>query len=142
MDYSSEARRRTRLAAPRAGEIHLVCEVGQAVAGFISAGPPAPGGEGYDAEVYALYVRPELHRAGVGRALLKAAASELDASGKRTLIIWTLRHAASRRFYEAMGGTLVRERHELFRDRADGLEADLDEVAYGWDGLRALAARG
>jgi hypothetical protein len=43
------------------------------------------------------------------------------------IVIWTLfDNPASRAFYEALGGTVIGEKRELF----DGYE--LHEVAYGW----------
>ena len=141
LDYSSEARRRRRIAAPQPDQVYLVYERDGEVAGFIDGGQPAPGGQGFAAEVNALYVHPAHHRSGIGRALLVAAAEHFARRGMRSLIIWTLRRGASRKFYEAMGGKLVRERHQMFRDRPDGPAVDLDEVAYGWDDLRAIAER-
>lgn len=64
------------------------------------------------ADLYVLGVRPEHHRAGVGRALLESAEAWLRREGVRFLQVKTLAPTAksehygrTRRFYEAMGFT-------------------------------------
>jgi ribosomal protein S18 acetylase RimI-like enzyme len=85
------------------------------VAGFVSCGPPRdedvplPG-----AEIYAIYVRPELWRGGIGRALLDTATAHLRATGARTLVLWVLEaNERARAFYEAMGWRPDGGRQEL-----------------------------
>lgn len=65
-------------------------------------------GEG---EVYAIYVRDEHQRGGVGAALLSEAARRLHELGLHGLLIWVLReNAKGRSCYERMGGRAERER--------------------------------
>jgi GNAT superfamily N-acetyltransferase len=68
-----------------------------------------------------LYVLPQHHGRGLGRAMLHAAAKELVDRGLSSMIIWALReNAPSRRFYERMGGKYVRdEERELKANRGD-----------------------
>jgi GNAT superfamily N-acetyltransferase len=105
-----------------------VAEIGGRIAGFAGGGRARPGAPpGYVGEVYALYVRPAHQRQGIGRRLLNAAATGLVDRGLVPIVIWTLfDNPASRAFYEALGGTVIGEKRELF----DGYE--LHEVAYGW----------
>lgn len=105
-----------------------VAEIGGRIAGFAGGGRARPGAPpGYVGEVYALYVRPAHQRQGIGRVLLKAAATGLVERGLVPIVIWTLfDNPASRAFYEALGGAVIGEKRELF----DGYE--LHEVAYGW----------
>jgi len=105
-----------------------VAEIDGRMVGFASGGrardgaPPGYGGEGY-----ALSVDPDRQGAGIGRALLKAAADGLAERGLVPIVIWTLfDNPGSRGFYEARGGVVVGEKHGSF----DGYE--LHEVAYGW----------
>jgi GNAT superfamily N-acetyltransferase len=103
-------------------------EIGGRIAGFAGGGRARPGAPPeYVGEVYALYVRPAYQRQGIGRVLLRAAATGLAERGLVPVVIWTLfDNPASRAFYEAQGGTAIGEKRELF----DGYE--LHEVAYGW----------
>jgi len=105
-----------------------VAEIDGRIAGFAGAGRARPGAPpGYVGEVYALYVRPAQQREGIGRLLFKAAATGLVDRGLVPIVIWTLfNNPASRAFYEAVGGTVIGDKHEPF----DGYE--LHEVAYGW----------
>ena len=75
------------------------------VIGFVSAGTPRDDDvPSPAAEVYALYVHPDVQRHGAGRSLLKAAVDHARARGARELVLWVFeRNAAARSFYEAMG---------------------------------------
>jgi len=62
----------------------------------------------YDCELYALYVRPDCIRQGVGKELFCSAASELKANGSSKMILWCLKdNAPAIEFYIKMGGTLL-----------------------------------
>jgi GNAT superfamily N-acetyltransferase len=73
--------------------------------GFASGGPPRDEDVPLPAaEVYALYVLPQVWRRGVGRALLTAAIKHWRSRGAETLTLWVLEdNARGRAFYEAMG---------------------------------------
>ena len=102
------------------------------IAGFVSGGPRRTQLRG-DAEIYALYVRAETHRQGLGRGLMRAAAEALQARGFRSLGLWVLReNAAARAFYERLGGNPGGAR----QDREAGYT--VDEVAYEWPDLSTL----
>jgi ribosomal protein S18 acetylase RimI-like enzyme len=82
--------------------------------------------------LYALYVLPSRQRQGCGRRLVQAVARRLVASGMRSVLVWVLAaNIPARRFYEALGGAVVREQPIEIGG------ATLTEVAYGWpDGRR------
>ena len=111
-----------------------VAEIGGRIVGFVSAGRARSGGPpGYSGEVYALYVHPQRHGQGIGRALLKAAAGALAERGLVPIVIWTLfDNPRSRAFYEGRGGVVIAEKRAPF----DGFV--LHEVAYGWTDATAL----
>ena len=82
-----------------------VAEVDGAVVGEIAAGasrdPDAPPGTG---EVVALYVDPDRHGEGIGRALLARGVEELRAAGFVRATLWTLATSGqSNAFYAANG---------------------------------------
>jgi len=69
--------------------------------------------EGYNCEIMALYIKPELKRNGIGKELFCYVRNEFINKGKTKMIIWCLKdNYPSRKFYEKMGGTIVGE-HEI-----------------------------
>ena len=101
------------------------------IAGFSCAGPVTDHERSgpYEFEVYALHIRPDMRRNGVGAALLRhAMARARDELRLRSLIVWTLEELhLSRRFYEREGGTLVK--HGTWQ--VGGVA--LPDVGYGWE---------
>jgi ribosomal protein S18 acetylase RimI-like enzyme len=134
LDYDA-TRRRALMSAMPAQQFVLVAEDEGAVVGFCIGGRSRPPEERFRGEVYAIYVLPEHHGRGIGRAMLQAAAKELVGLGFPSMIIWVLReNAPSRHFYERMGGIWVRDEvREL-----DGVR--ISEAGYGWDDVGPLAA--
>lgn len=123
-------RRRAQMSALPAHAFVLVAEDDGAVVGFCIGGRSRTPDDPFSGEVYAIYVLPEHHGRGAGRALLEAAVKELQARGHPSMIIWVLReNAPSRRFYERMGGVHVRdEEREL-----EGVR--ITESGYGWEDI-------
>jgi ribosomal protein S18 acetylase RimI-like enzyme len=100
------------------------------VVGFAAAGPQRSAEPGYQGELYALYVLPLHQRRGLGRALVRAVAHRLSAGGMSSMLLWVLEsNASARRFYERLGGSVVRDRS------IDVGGVTLTEVAYGWPRL-------
>ncbi|MEO8632156.1 MAG: GNAT family N-acetyltransferase [Chloroflexota bacterium] len=124
------SRRRAQMSALPAQQFVLVAEDDDVVVGFCIGGRSRAPEDAYSGEVYAIYVLPERQGRGGGRLLLEAAAKELDGRGHPSMIIWVLReNAPSRRFYERMGGTHLRdEEREL-----DGVR--ITESGYGWEDI-------
>lgn len=103
------------------------------VYGFASHGPSRtrdlPRDAPWDGEVYTLYVLPDFHGQGAGRALLTAAFAGMARDRRRGAVIWVLAANPTRFFYERMGGRRAAERVETFAG------AELEEIAYVWDTL-------
>ncbi|CAL9588510.1 N-acetyltransferase family protein [Streptomyces sp. enrichment culture] len=97
--------RREHLA--RAGDrtVHLVAEAGEEVVGWAAFGPGRdPGAGPGDAELYALYVRPDAVGTGVGRALTGEVLARAAGLGFGRLSLWVLEgNARGRRFYAKAG---------------------------------------
>lgn len=91
----------------------------------------------YRGELYGIYLRAEHQRHGLGRRLLRAVAANLLAQGYPSLLLWALaaNHPA-RRFYEALGGQLLRAKDTVIGG------ATVPEVAYGWRDIRDLLSLG
>ena len=120
-----------------AGSAFLAVEPGGAK-GFVSVGEQrdqALADRGYSGEITAIYVLEAAQRRGIGRALLREAATHLRRSGHTAAALWVLeKNWKARRFYEALGSRPVAQRQET---RPDAL---LHEVAYAWDDLSLLLA--
>jgi L-amino acid N-acyltransferase YncA len=105
------------------------------IVGFASGGPRREGQyPEYEDELYAAYLLREHQHRGLGRQLLGAVADGLAAKGERSMLTWVLAENPSRSFYEAVGGKLLGSQ-EI---KIGGVT--LEEVAYGWDDTRKLAA--
>jgi len=84
----------------------LVLEFDGSIVGYATAcACRIAGGRGMG-EISELYVKPECHGAGFGRALFAAARARLAARGLRGLLVWALAdNELACAFYAAMGGT-------------------------------------
>lgn len=103
-------------------------------AGFVVIGrtkTPPPGSSpirpSHSGEIYALYLRPDMWRRGIGTALIKHAARELKDRKHSTICLWVLdANARAKAFYEKMGGQKIGNKMiEIGPSR-------LKEVCYGW----------
>jgi GNAT superfamily N-acetyltransferase len=101
-------------------------------------GIPEPRFAAFAGEVNVLYVLPGHQRRGVGRRLLRALVQHLVDVGLPSLVIQCVSaNLPARRFYAAMGGTLVGER--IFEDEGELLPSSV----FGWtaaDTARLIAA--
>jgi ribosomal protein S18 acetylase RimI-like enzyme len=89
-------------------------------------GGPADPELGFDAEIYALAVRPGHQGHGHGQALLRAAAADLSAAGYGSLAIRVRAvNERARRFYTSLGGILAGK-------------VPPDQVFYSWTEIAAL----
>ncbi|WP_431324568.1 N-acetyltransferase family protein [Rhizobium sp. YTU87027] len=77
------------------------------MAGFASAGPGRQTEFFEGAELYAIYLRPEFERQGIGRALFRAVVTELIEANPWGLYLTALSANPNRRFYRSMGGREV-----------------------------------
>ncbi len=101
------------------------------VAGFASAIPLRPAVDGFDAYLQAIYVRSESKSRGIGRALMRALATELVKLDCKNLALRTLRLGDARGFYERIGARLV----------PNGFTLDagtFDDVVYAFDDISLL----
>jgi len=104
------------------------------VVGFVSGGKTHQSDLPFDAELYALYVKPSHQRRRLGRQLTWALANELMERGFRGLVVGVLQaNESGRRFYESLGGEPVGG-----RSRVIGGDSHF-EVFYGWPAIRAVS---
>ena len=103
-----------------------VAEVDRALCGFASAGPIRKPISFYDAELYAIYLLPQMQRQGIGRRLFDYMADKLVAQKLHHLLLWSLRDNPSTGFYRRLGGEAVAE------DVCEIGGEILPTVAFGW----------
>jgi L-amino acid N-acyltransferase YncA len=134
MDHEAfEARWRGILAG--SASVRFVAEREGRVEGLVSVGPLREPVPGYTGETWAIYVRPDAQRRGLGRALMREGARALVAAGHRSMLLWVLAdNARGRAFHDRLGGRVVAEK------TFEIAGATLPEVACGWDDLPALAS--
>jgi len=81
-----------------------VAQLDWEVVGFASTGPARDEDAHGAAEVYAIYVRPDLIGRGIGQRLLDHAVRDLADQGYAEATLWTLAtNVPARRFYERAG---------------------------------------
>ena len=78
-----------------------------------------------DCELRALYVKPELKHNGIGKKMFQYAVNEFKNIGKTKMVLWCLKdNVLARKFYEKMGGKIIKERLIHIGNR------DYEEVAF------------
>jgi GNAT superfamily N-acetyltransferase len=112
---------------PQNGEFIYVAEddAGQII-GFASGGPEREGDTEYRGELYAIYLLQAVQGQGIGRQLVTVSAQRLAQEGMHSMLIWVAAENPACRFYEALGGTFVRDKLEILGGQ------ELREIAYGW----------
>ena len=129
LESSTNLWRRVLAAASVATSV-FVAELDGEVVGFAAGKMLEKEKFGLDAELAAIYLRPEIQRAGVGQSLVRMVASEHHSQGANGLIAWVLsRNKIARQFYEKLGAELLIEQPFNW----DGM--DLVEAGYGWRDL-------
>ena len=112
------------------------------ICGFISGGItsdlvyfPKTEGRIFDGEIWAIYLLGRVQGKGIGKALVRAMAERLGREGCESVIVWGLeRNEGARGFYERLGGKEVARKMMVIAD------ANLEEVAYGWEDIRTLVS--
>ena len=108
---------------------NLVVHVGESAAGdvvgFAAAGHPRAPLEGYDTELFAIYVLTSNQGYGLGERLIRSVMSTVSRRGGMSLIAWVIATNPYRRFFEGLAGRPV----AIEIVRADAV---VRKVAYGW----------
>jgi GNAT superfamily N-acetyltransferase len=108
------------------------CEAGGSVMGVASGGQERTGQLGCDGELYAVYLRPEAQRKGLGALIVRQFVNELVARGYGSMAVWVLALNPSRQFYESLGGKVIGQQ-PIERGGQTFIE-----VAYGWKSLKVF----
>ena len=113
----------------------VACDDAEKVVGFICGGQERTGQLGCDGELHAIYLLESTQRRGLGTLLVRNFVRELRLMGFHSMAVWVLVSNPSRKFYEALGGTPIREQ-QIER----GGETFV-EIAYGWNDLSIFEAQ-
>jgi len=103
--------------------------------GFVSCGPARGAKQGYDGELYAIYVAPRMQRMGVGRMLVLSAVRDLRIRGFESMVAWVLGENPFRRFYEGLGGEPALKKEVVLGGK------EVEETGYCWKSLSVLTAK-
>lgn len=102
------------------------------IVGFANGGPARVRDPDYTGELGAIYVLKSHQATGVGRALVREVARHLTGLGPTSMIVWVLEANPYRRFYEKLGGLVVRRRIVPVAG------TPLPEIGYGWKDIAPL----
>ncbi len=108
------------------------CGADGRVMGFASGGTERTGQLSCDGELYAIYLRPDAQRKGLGALLVRQFAHELVARGFGSMAVWVLALNPARRFYESLGGKVIGEQ-QIERGGQTFIQ-----LAYGWQSLNVF----
>lgn len=103
------------------------------IVGFSKGGKERSGNyDGYDGELYAIYILKEYQGRGIGTALVKPVIDELKGMGSTSMVVLVLEENTSCKFYELLGGKKI-----------DTVEVEiggkkLSELVYGWNDIRNI----
>ena len=103
-----------------------------AIVGFIGGGPIREPLDGYDAELFAMYLLQHAQKRGIGTALLQVLAGSLHVQGFQSMAAWVLAGNASSRFYQKSGAV------PLASKEVEIAGAMLPVLAYGWPSLETI----
>ena len=104
-----------------------VAEDSWGIFGFISGGANRTPIEGYDAELYAIYLMPARQRRGVGQELALTLREALLMQNFSSMVVWVLeRNLPAVAFYRRIGGLQIAQREIEIE------ETVLSELAFGW----------
>jgi GNAT superfamily N-acetyltransferase len=101
----------------------------QGIVGFADFGAPRDNIDGYEAELYAIYLLPEFQGRGVGAELFRRGVQDLLKQGVGTMYLLALVVSPYKSFYEKMGGRVIGKQQK----QLDGEVFDV--LIYGWDRL-------
>jgi GNAT superfamily N-acetyltransferase len=111
---------------------YVALDEAKQIVGFASSGPQRSQVHGFDAELYDIFLLPDVQRRGIGRRLVKTLGEVMLDRGFSSLSVWVVAENPSCKFCSALGATPVAERIIDL----EGLS--LPAVAYGWPSLSTI----
>jgi ribosomal protein S18 acetylase RimI-like enzyme len=120
------------------GNLTFVAEGLDGLFGFICGGKLRANHDGYwpdgfDAELYAIYLLQQHQRIGAGRALVQTLVHALREQGYRSMAVWVLKENPAVGFYRKLGAVQLAEMKIAIAG------VSLPELALGWPQLASWA---
>ncbi len=134
MSYEEDTQlRAAHLSTPESKTFTYVAENDEGqIVGFVAGGPERNNDPIYKGELYAIYILRSYHGQGIGRQLTNVLVERLLQVGIDSMILWVFADNPARRFYEALGGKMIKE------SQFEIAGVTRCEVAYGWLGVRTI----
>lgn len=132
VDKREQSWRETLAMSERNSVTLVACNLDGSIVGFISGGAERTGRLGYEGELYAIYLIQLAQRQGLGTLLVQHFVRELRARCFGSMAVWVLAANPFRKFYEALGGTVVAEQ------QIERGGQSFTECAYGWQDLNTF----
>jgi ribosomal protein S18 acetylase RimI-like enzyme len=112
----------------QAGRMFIfVAEDQWGIFGFIAGGGIREPIDGYDAELYSIYLMPARQRRGVGQELTLALREAFLMNGFNSMVVWVLeQNLPGVSFYQRLGGIQIAQK------TIDIGGAALSDLAFGW----------
>jgi len=105
----------------------FVAEDAWGIFGFVAGGAIRDPIEGYDAELYAIYLMPARQRRGVGQELALTLREALLMGSYSSMVVWVLeQNLPAVSFYQKLGGIQIAQK------TIDIGGTMLPELAFGW----------
>jgi ribosomal protein S18 acetylase RimI-like enzyme len=115
------------------GSAYVAENENEEIIGFSSGGKERSGDyDGYQGEIYAIYILEEYQRNGIGKQLIKPIVKDLKAQNIFSMIVFVLEDNPSKSFYESLGG----EKIDCVKTVIAG--KTLNELVYGWKDIRTI----
>ena len=103
------------------------------IVGFSSGGIERSGNyNGYEGELYAIYILKKYQGNGIGKALVKPIIEEITELGLHSMLVLVLKDNISRIFYESLGGKKIDTVEVEISDKK------LSELVYGWEDIGSI----
>jgi GNAT superfamily N-acetyltransferase len=132
LDYRQQEERHRQTMARQDCSYFVAATPSGRLLAFASGGPDRRADARCAAELYAIYVRVESQRKGLGRRLADAVANDQASHGRRSLRVEVLALNPFGRFYQRLGG---------HAEAADPVELGgklLEQAAFVWNDIASL----
>ena len=107
----------------------FVAEDQSGIFGFVSGGKLRAALEGYDGELYAIYLLRAYQRQGAGRLLVNALTEAMRGKGFMSMAVWVLAQNPAVSFYKRLGAI------QIAKQTIEIGGVQLTELAFGWPTL-------